>query len=402
MWIHKSQDWPNFSWNAEALASGLADIRHRQGRLLGRMEGLGFELRREASLSTRTDDVVKSSAIEGENLDPEEVRSSIARRLGIDMVGLVPAGRDVEGVVEMMLDATQQFSKPLTKERLFDWHAALFPTGRSGMHRITVGNWRTLDAGPMQIVSGPTGREKVHFEAPSADRLEKEMQAFLDWFGNGHAVDPVLKAGISHLWFVTIHPFEDGNGRIARAVGDMALARADGTPERFYSLSSQIEAERKAYYDRLKKQQRGTPEITGWLEWFLDCLGRAIASADTTLARVLFKARLWDKINRKPVNERQRLIVNRMLEDNFKGHMNTSRYARLAKCSNDTALRDIQTLKERGIFIRNPGGGRSTSYRLPDRSGYEVTPYDPEFETQLAIARKGMKAYRNTLRELAK
>ena len=241
MWIHEHKNWPNFTWDAAALASKLADIRHRQGRLLGRMEGLGFELKREASLSTLTSDVVKSSAIEGESLNPEEVRSSIARRLGIDIAGLAPASRDVESVVEMMLDATQQFSKPLTEDRLFDWHAALFPTGRSGMHRITVGGWRTADAGPMQVVSGPLGHEKIHFEAPSADRLVKEMQSFLDWFGNGHDIDPVLKAGIAHLWFVTIHPFEDGNGRIARALGDMALARADGTPDRFYSLSSQID-----------------------------------------------------------------------------------------------------------------------------------------------------------------
>tara|TARA_B100000686_G_scaffold146124_1_gene153598 strand:- start:459 stop:1568 length:1110 start_codon:yes stop_codon:yes gene_type:complete len=367
MWIHEHQDWPNFTWDAETLASKLADIRHRQGRLLGRMEGLGFELKREASLRTLTNDVVKSSAIEGENLSPEEVRSSIARRLGIDIAGLIPASRDVEGIVEMMLDATQQFSKPLTKDRLFDWHAALFPTGRSGMHKITVGDWRTIAAGPMQVVSGPIGKEKVHFEAPSAERLEKEMSVFLEWTASDDRTDPVIKAGIAHLWFVTIHPFEDGNGRIARAIGDMALARADGTPDRFYSLSSQIEAERKQYYDRLEAQQRATLDITGWLSWFLDCLGRAISNAEATLGNVLFKAQLWDIINQKPVNDRQRLIINRMLEDGFEGFMNTSKYAKLAKCSNDTALRDIQELKERGIFIQNPGGGRSTSYRLPDR-----------------------------------
>lgn len=367
MWIHEHQDWPDFTWDAEALASKLVDVRHRQGRLLGRMEGLGFELKQEASLGTLTNDVVKSSAIEGENLNPEEVRSSIARRLGIDIAGLVPASRDVEGIVEMMLDATQLFSKPLTKTRLFDWHAALFPTGRSGMHRITVGGWRKNDAGPMQVVSGPIGREKVHFEAPDANRLNTEMKAFLRWFEKQNDIDPVLKAGIAHLWFVTIHPFEDGNGRIARAIGDMALARADNIPDRFYSLSSQIEAERKDYYNQLEQQQRSTPEITGWLEWYLDCLGRAISNADITLGNVLFKARLWDKINQNPVNERQRLIINRMLEDDFKGYMNTSKYAKLAKCSNDTALRDIQDLKARGVLIQNPGGGRSTSYRLPDK-----------------------------------
>lgn len=367
MWIHEHQDWPNFTWNAETLAPKLSEVRHRQGRLLGRMEGLGFELKREASLSMLTNDVVKSSAIEGENLSPEEVRSSIAHRLGIDIAGLIPASRHVEGIVEMMLDATQQFSKPLTKDRLFDWHAALFPTGRSGMHKITVGGWRTIEAGPMQVVSGPIGKEKVHFEAPTAECLEKEMAAFLAWLAREDDTDPVIRAGIAHLWFVTIHPLEDGNGRIARAIGDMALARADGTAERFYSLSSQIEAERKQYYDQLESQQRATLDITDWLSWFLDCLGRAISNAEITLGHVLFKAQLWDIINQKPVNDRQRLIINRMLEDDFEGFMSTSKYAKMAKCSNDTALRDIQDLKERGIFIQNPGGGRSTSYKLPDR-----------------------------------
>ncbi len=366
MWIHEHQNWTDFTWDAEALSPKLADIRHRQGRLLGRMEGLGFELKREASLTTLTHDVVKSSAIEGEVLNPEEVRSSIARRLGMDIAGLIPASRNVEGIVEVLLDATQSFFRPLTKDRLFGWHSALFPTGRSGMQKITVGNWRTLDAGPMQVISGPTGREKVHFEAPSADRLENEMTTFLTWLDQKIDLDPVLKAGIAHLWFVTIHPFEDGNGRIARAIGDMALARADNTPDRFYSLSSQIETERKSYYDHLESQQRGTPDITAWLEWFLDCLGRAISNAEQTLGKVLFKAQLWNRINETPVNERQRLVINRMLENDFIGHMNTSKYAKLSKCSNDTALRDIQELKSRGIFIQNENGGRSTSYRLPD------------------------------------
>lgn len=367
MWIHEYQNWSNFTWDAKTLEPKLADVRYRQGRLLGHMEGLGFDLKREASLRTLTNDVVKSSAIEGENLNQKEVRSSIARRLGIDIAGLIPASRDVEGVVEMMLDATRQFSKPLTKDRLFGWHAALFPTGWNGINKITVGSWRTIETGPMKVVSGPINREKVHFEAPSAERLEKEMDAFLAWLLEEDDTDPVIKSGIAHLWFVTIHPFEDGNGRIARAIGDMALARADGTPDRFYSLSSQIEAERKQYYDQLENQQRATPDITGWLSWFLDCLGRAISNAGKTLGNVLFKAKLWDMINqKKPVNDRQRLIINRMLEDDFEGFMNTSKYAKLVKCSNDTALRDIQELKEHGIFIQNPGGGRSTSYRLPD------------------------------------
>ena len=365
MWLHEHSDWPDFTWNAQALAAKLADIRHRQGLLLGSMERLGFELKREASLTTLTNDVVKSSAIEGESLNPEEVRSSIARRLGIDVAGLIPASRDVEGIVEMMLDATQHCFKPLTKNRLFDWHATLFPTGRSGMHKITVADWRPSEAGPMQVVSGPIGREKIHFEAPTADRLEKEMNIFLAWLADEDDTDPVISAGIAHLWFVTINPFEDGNGRIARAIGDLALARADRTSERFYSLSSQIEIERKHYYDLLESQQRATPDITDWLSWFLDCLGRAIGNAEITLESVLFKAQLWDRVNQKPVNDRQRLIINRMLDVDFEGFMNTSKYAKLAKCSSDTALRDIQVLKERGVFIQNPSGGRSTSYRLP-------------------------------------
>ena len=364
MWIHEHENWPDFTWDAKALVSKLADIRHQQGRLLGRMEGLGFDQQREASLDMLTSDVVKSSAIEGETLNPVEVRSSIARRLGLDIAGLIPASRHIEGIVEMMLDATQKFSRPLTKNRLFGWHAALFPTGRSGMHKITVGGWRTAETGAMQVVSGHAGREKVHFEAPGAERLEKEMKTFLAWFEKKSDLDAVLKAGIAHLWFVTIHPFEDGNGRIARAIGDMALARADGTAERFYSLSTQIERERKAYYDHLEHQQRGGLDITDWLSWFLDCLGRAITTTETTLSNVLFKAELWKKINQFPVNDRQRNVINPMLEDGFKGFMNTSKYARLAKCSNDTALRDIQNLVARGVFLQNEGGGRSTSYSL--------------------------------------
>ncbi len=366
LWIHEHQDWPNFTWDAERLASKLPAVRHHQGHLLGRMEGLGFELQREARLRSLTSEVVHSAAIEGENLSRQEVRSSFARRLGIDTPGLIPAGRDVDGIVEVTLDATQQWSEPLTKTRLFNWHAALFTVGHSGMRPITVGAWRTEAAGPMQVVSGPLGREHVHFEAPSADRIDQEMQTFLEWFNADLGVDPVLKAGIAHLWFVTIHPFEDGNGRIGRAVADMALARADGTQNRYYSLSSQMEAERNDYYTQLERQQRGTPNVTGWLAWFLDCLDRAIFSSTTTLSNVLFKAQLWDRINARPVNDRQRLIINRMLEDDFEGHMNTSKYAKLAKCSPDTALRDISELKGRGILIKNAGGGRSTSYRLPE------------------------------------
>ena len=361
--IHERPGWPEFTWDSEALLPMLAGLRYREGQLLGGLQALGLDLRTEASLRTLTEDVVKSSAIEGERLDPEEVRSSIARRLGLDAGGVIPASRDVEGVVEMMLDATQHHHQELTAERLFGWHAALFPTGRSGMRRIAVGAWRPVETEPMQVVSGPVGRETVHFEAPAADRLEAEMVRFLDWFNSPPSIDPVLKAAVAHFWFVTIHPFEDGNGRIARAIADMALARADGSRERYYSMSSQIEAERKAYYEHLEQQQRGDLDITAWLRWFLECLDRAIGSAEDTLAAVLYKARLWEKANHRPVNERQRVVLNRML-NGFQGHMNTSKYARLAKCSTDTALRDIRDLLDRGILIQNPGGGRSTSYRL--------------------------------------
>lgn len=362
--IHENPDWPELTWDSDELSPGLAALRYREGQLVGRMQGLGFDLRQEASLRTLTDDVVKSSAIEGESLNPEEVRSSIARRLGLDVGGLVTSSRDVEGIVEMMLDATQKFAEPLTDERLFGWHAALFPTGRSGMQKITVSNWRPEEAGAMQVVSGPYGREKVHFEAPAAGRLQSEMSKFLEWFNAPSSADPVLRAGIAHFWFVTIHPFEDGNGRIARAIADMSLARADGSKDRFYSMSAQIESERKDYYDQLEAQQRNGLDITPWLSWFLDCLGRAFDRAEETLEAVLYKAKLWDKANRHAVNQRQRLVINRMLEHDWEGHLNTSKYAKLAKCSNDSALRDIRELLEGGILLQNPGGGRSTSYRL--------------------------------------
>ena len=363
-YIHENPDWPNLRWDDAKLLPLLADVRHRQGRLLGRMEGLGFRLRAEASLTTLTADVIKSSAIEGAVLDAEQVRSSIARRLGLDFGGKVQASRDVEGVVEMMLDATQKYAQPLTAERLFSWHASLFPTGRSGMRRITVGAWRPADIGAMQVVSGPMGRERVHFEAPSADRLQHEVSFFLDWFGAANGIDPVLKAGIAHFWFVTIHPFEDGNGRISRAIADMALARAEGTIERFYSMSAQIEAEKKQYYLNLEQSQKGGTDITSWLEWFLGCLGRAVAGAEDGLASVLRKAKIWELINsQSPVNERQRKVINRLL-DGFEGKLSTSKYAKLAQCSGDTALRDIKILLDRGILIQDAGGGRNTSYHL--------------------------------------
>jgi Fic family protein len=364
-YIHEQPLWPDLRWDTDSLAARLAAVRHKQGRLLGKMEALGFQLCAEASLSMLTADVVKSSAIEGEALNPDEVRSSIARRLGLDVGGLPNASRNVDGVVDMMLDATQKFAAELTQERLFGWHAALFPTGRSGMNRIAVGLWRPAEAGQMRVISGPIGKEKVHFEAPAAKLLAAEMARFLAWFNEPPPMDPVLKAGVAHFWFVTIHPFEDGNGRIARAIADMALARADGTKDRFYSMSSQIEAERKEYYQQLEAAQRGDLDITRWLEWFLECLDRAIDDAESGLAGVLHKARLWERVNRRPVNDRQRTIINRLL-NGFEGNLTTSKYARLAKCSTDTALRDIQELLERGILVKNPGRGRSTSYRLAE------------------------------------
>src|SRR6266478_473762 len=358
MYIHARKDWPRLYWNRERLAEPLAAVRHHQGRLIGHMEALGFNLRQEAVLQTLTSDVLKTSEIEGEKLDAEQVRSSIARRLGMDIGGLQPADRNVEGIVEMMLDATRHYDQPLTAERLFAWHASLFPTGRSGMTKIRAGAWRDDSAGPMQVVSGPVGKERVHFHAPAADRLDGEMQAFLDDFNAKADVDLVLKAGLAHLWFVTIHPFDDGNGRIARAIADMALARSENSPQRFYSMSAQIRQERTAYYDILEETQKRTMDVTPWMEWFLACLGRAIDGAQTTLSAVLHKARFWQSLRDVPINERQRLLLNRLLDD-VEGNLTTSKWAKIAKCSTDTALREITELVERGILVRNAAGGRS-------------------------------------------
>ena len=329
------------------------------------MRAQGFPFQSEVTLSSLTNEIVASSAIEGEVLDPREVRSSLARQLGLEQAGLPVVGRDVEGVVVMMLDATQEFSTPLTADRLFGWHAALFPTGRSAMRRIRVGAWRSADVGPMQVVSGPMGRERVHFEAPHADRVDQEMSRFLDWFNTEESVDAVLKAAIAHLWFVTIHPFEDGNGRIARAVADMTMARSDGSRERFYSMSKQIQAERRTYYLQLESAQRANLDITVWLRWFLECLNRALVAAEDTHSAVLERAARWRIIDRAQLNDRQRLALEHLTGE-FKGHLTTSKYATFAKTSTDTALRDITELVELGILERNPGGGRSTSYRLAD------------------------------------
>lgn len=366
-YIHQQEDWPAFGWRREALADALASVRHKQGRLLGRMEGLGFSLRNEAMLRTLTEDVLKTSEIEGEKLDTEQVRSSIARRLGLDLGATPFVDRNVEGIVEMMLDATGKYAAPLSKNRLFAWHASMFPTGRSGMRKIIVGAWRDDAGGPMQVVSGPVGRERVHFEAPAAPRLEEEMAAFLQWFNSATEIEPVLKAALAHLWFVTVHPFDDGNGRIARAIADMALARSEGTHQRFYSMSAQIRQERSAYYDMLEATQKGALDISAWMSWFLQCLERAIDRSQETLGAVLRKARFWEARAGEALNERQRKVLNRLL-DGFEGKLTSSKWAALAKCSQDTALRDIQDLVERGLLIRGPGGGRSSSYALRSES----------------------------------
>jgi Fic family protein len=365
-YIHQLTEWPNFTWDSSAVAELLAKASRRQGRLIGRMESLGFPLREEAVLRTLTQDVLKSSEIEGEILDADQVRSSIARRLGLDIGALTPADRNVEGVVEMMLDATQNYDQPLTQERLFGWHAALFPTGYSGMSKIIVGNWRDDRAGPMQVVSGPIGRERVHFEAVPAEQVPDALNAFLAWFNKGATIDPVLAAAVSHLWFVTIHPFEDGNGRCARAIADMALARSEGTRQRFYSMSAQIRLERKAYYEMLERTQKGSLDITAWLVWFLGCLNRAFDGAEVTLAAVLRKAAFWETHVAHLFNDRQRRILN-MLLDGFEGKLNSSKYAKITKVSQDTATRDLNDLVARGVLHKDPAGGRSTSYSLRER-----------------------------------
>jgi Fic family protein len=364
VYIYERKEWPNFFWKHESIASKLAQVRHRQGRILGRMESLGFGLQAEANLHILTLDVLRSSEIEGEILDADQVRSSIARRLGMDIAGLIPADRHVEGIVEMMLDATQHYRTLLSDERLFSWHAAMFPAGRSGMQKIIVGNYRdNFKEDPMQVVSGPMGKEKVHFEAPASDVLVSEMRKFLTWFNAEKTIDPVITAAIAHLWFVTIHPFDDGNGRIARAITDMQLSRADQSAQRFYSMSSQIRAERKEYYEVLEKTQKGSLDITIWLDWFLNCLDRALANTDETLAVVLKKAQFWEKHSTTPLNDRQRTMLNKLL-DGFNGKLTSSKWARITKTSQDTAGRDISDLLQRGILAKEPGGGRSTSYML--------------------------------------
>lgn len=361
-YIHQKDQWPAFTWDSAQVLELLSEARNVQGRLIGKMETLGFVLQNEAILDTLTLDVLKSSEIEGELLNPDQVRSSIARRLGIELAGAVESDRNVDGVVEMMLDASQHSFAPLTTNRLFDWHASLFPTGRSGMHKITVGAWRKDSTGPMQVVSGAMGKEKVHFQAPDSALLELEMSRFLAWF-NTSKIDLVLKAAIAHLWFVTIHPFEDGNGRITRAISDMLLSRSDKSSQRFYSLSAQIRLERKQYYALLEKTQSGDLDLTEWIAWFLNCLIHAVKASDILLTRVLAKADFWQKNREALFNERQRKLVNLLL-DEFEGKLSSSKWAKIAKCSKDSAVRDINDLIEKGILQKEAAGGRSTSYIL--------------------------------------
>ena len=363
VYIHQNEKWPDFTWETDEIVNLLSEARNLQGRLLGKMESLGFDLRNEALLETLTLDVLKSSEIEGEYLNPEQVRSSIARRLGIEIAGSVESDRNVDGIVEMLLDATQDCFKPLTTERLFDWHAALFPTGRSGIYKIIVADWRKDTTGPMQVVSGALGKEKVHFQAPASSIVENEMNLFLNWFNNNSKVDLVIKAAIAHLWFVTIHPFEDGNGRITRALTDMLLAQSDKSNQRFYSMSAQIRIDRKKYYEVLETTQKGNLDITLWIKWFLNCLINALKSTESVLIRVLFKADFWSKHAKILINERQRELLNKLI-DGFEGKLTSSKWAKIVKCSKDTAIRDINDLIDKNILQKEAAGGRSTNYEL--------------------------------------
>lgn len=362
--IHQRKDWPNFRWNSVALLPALAAVRNLQGRLTGKMATLGFDFKQDAFLETMTLDTLKTAEIEGEFFQPEQVRSSVARHLGMDIAGLIPSDRHVDGMVQLLLDATREHAQPLTFERLAGWHAALFPTGRSGIFKISVGGWRTDETGPMQVVSGAIGREKVHFQAPPAARLEAEMGQFFAWFNAEQAgLDPVLKAGIAHFWFISIHPFDDGNGRIARAITDLQLSKAEQNAQRFYSMSAQIRLERSDYYSMLEKTQRGPLDLTDWLAWFLNCLKNALFAADQTLEKVLGKARFWEKHATTILNARQILMLHKLFGP-FDGKLNSSKWAKMTRCSPDTALRDIQDLLQKGVLEKENGGGRSTNYWL--------------------------------------
>ncbi len=359
-YIYEYSQWPEFTWDDKQISAILGKVRYLQGKIFGQMSSLGFSIREESILATLTLDVLKSSEIEGEILNYEQVRSSIARRLGLEYAGMVHVDRNVEGVVEMMLDATQRYDKLLDQERIFGWHAALFPTGWSGMHRIDIGRYRD---GEMQVVSGPMGKERVHYQAPTPEIVKAEMELFLDWFNRESKIDGVLKAAIAHFWFIIIHPFDDGNGRIARAMSDMLLARSEGSSQRFYSLSDQILTEKKVYYEILQKVQHSSGDITEWLDWFLNCMYRSLINTEETLSGVLYKTDFWEKYTEMELNSRQRLMLNKLL-DGFDGKLKTSKWAKITKCSVDTALRDIKDLIEKGILKQEESGGRSTNYEL--------------------------------------
>lgn len=363
MCIYQNVDWPNFTWDNDRLLTTLSKVRNLQGRIIGKMESIGFNLRNEAILETLTLDVIKSTEIEGEVLNPDLVRSSIAKRLGLDIGALDNSDRNIDGIVDLIIDATKNCNEPISADRLFGWHAALFPAGRSGLYKIMVGSWRIDSTGPMQVVSGAMGKEKVHYQAPESSVIPTEMDQFMDWINSKTDLEPVIKAAIAHLWFVTIHPFDDGNGRIGRALTDLLLARADGSTQRFYSMSSQIRKERKTYYDILESTQKGGLDITNWLSWFLNCLMDALISSDTILSKVLFKAHFWELHSTIALNERQRLMINKML-DGFDGKLTSSKWAKITKCSQDTALRDIQDLMNKMILQKEASGGRSTNYEL--------------------------------------
>jgi Fic family protein len=364
MWIYERNNWPNFTWDSNVIASKLSNARFKQGILLGKMENLGFDLKKQASLDILTSDILKTSEIEGEELEADQVRSSVAKHLRIAGYSLSKPNRDVEALVEMILDATQNYATPLTKERLFKWHKILFSGTYNSDGSLNIGSWRDYKKDPMQVISGPYGKEKIHFEAPNAKKVETEMKNFLKWFEGESNDDSIIKSAIAHFWFVTIHPFEDGNGRIARAVTDLALARSENSSERFYSMSTQIEADRDAYYNILEVQQKKDLDITDWLVWFIECFQKAIDNSEEIISRVIYKSKIWNEASKFSLNDRQKSIINRMLDENFIGFMNTSKYAKLAKCSNDTALRDIKELQTYKILIQNEAGGRSTSYRL--------------------------------------
>jgi len=363
MYIWERKDWPNWKGEQKDFSEILLRLHRKQAHLLGSMQALGFSLRDEARLEMLTQEVLRTSEIEGEIFDLKTVRSSAARHLGIKIGALAPADRFVDGVVEMALDAVTHFDQPLTKQRLFNWHRLLFPTDRSNSMKIVVGTWRDDAQGPMQVVSGALGRERVHYEAPPAERVEKEMKQFLKWINEATAIDPFLMAARAHFWFVTIHPFEDGNGRIGRAISDMILARSDQSSHRYYSLSAQIQRERRNYYQQLEFAQHGSMNDTAWLNWFLGCLERAIESAREKLSHILEKSHFWHRWAKTPLNERQTLMLNKLL-DGFEGKLTTSKWAKISRCSHDTSLRDIQELINYGILMKESAGGRSTSYRL--------------------------------------